>query len=75
MMILARWIKHAFDVMVPHDADPGEHRRPAMFCNQQQRFHRGLPWLGIVFCFDVARSVAERDERFSARSSIGSKNR
>jgi hypothetical protein len=40
-----------FDVTIqrPHDADPGEHRRAAALGNQQQRFHRGLPFFGIVF--------------------------
>ncbi len=54
-----------------HDADPGEHRRAVMFCNQQQRLHRGLPFFGIVFCLgqfsDVMCGVAARDQRFPAR--------
>jgi hypothetical protein len=33
----------------PHDSDPGEHRRTAKFCDQEQRFHRGLPWRCVVF--------------------------
>jgi hypothetical protein len=51
MRIFARWIKPALDVTVqcPQDADARHHGRPAMFCNQQQRLHRGLPWLGVVF--------------------------
>jgi len=32
-----------------HHADPGEHRRAVMFCNQQKRPHRGLLFFGIVF--------------------------
>jgi hypothetical protein len=45
-----------------HHADPGEHRRPVMFCDQQQRLHRGLPFGGVVFCLwqfsDVFRGIA-----------------
>jgi hypothetical protein len=54
-----------------HHADPGEHRWPVMFCNQQQRLHRSLPFFGVVFCIgqfgDVERCVAERGEPFPAR--------
>jgi hypothetical protein len=28
---------------------PGEHRRSAALSDQQKRFHRGLPFFGIVF--------------------------
>ena len=35
-------------VQCPHDADPGEHRRATKLHNQQQGFHRGLPFRGIV---------------------------
>jgi hypothetical protein len=51
MMILARWIKlpNVTPVQCPHHADPREHRWPVMFGDQQQRFHRRLPFLGIVF--------------------------
>ena len=53
-----------------HHADPGEHRRAVMCCNQQQRLHRGLPFFGIVFCLrqfrDVLRGVTECDQRFPA---------
>jgi hypothetical protein len=38
-----------------------------LFRDQQQRFHRGLPFVGIVFRFwqfgDVLRGVSERDQR------------
>jgi len=33
------------------------HRRSALFCDQQQRFHRGLPFVGIVFRFRQFRNV------------------
>ena len=33
----------------PHDADSREHRRAAKFCDQEQCFHGGLPWRGVVF--------------------------
>jgi hypothetical protein len=32
-----------------HHADPGEHRPAVLFCDQQKRPHRGLPFFGIVF--------------------------
>jgi hypothetical protein len=73
MLFRARRIKHPLDVTVQgsHDADPREHRRAAMFCNQQKRLHRGLPFFGIVFSLgqlgDVVASVLQRDELASAR--------
>jgi hypothetical protein len=33
----------------PHHSDPSKHRRTVMLGNQQQRFHRGLPFFGVVF--------------------------
>jgi hypothetical protein len=49
-----------------HHADPREHRRPVKLYNQQQRFHRCLPFVGVVFCLgqlgDVVASVLQRDE-------------
>jgi hypothetical protein len=52
MMGLAVQIELTNNVPVqrPHDADPGQHRRPVMFGNQQWRVHRGLPSVGVVFC-------------------------
>jgi hypothetical protein len=48
-----------------HDADPGEHRGPAALGDQQQRLHRGLPFVSVVFGLgqfrDVERGVAQRD--------------
>jgi hypothetical protein len=49
-----------------------KHRRSALFRDQQQRFHRGLPFVGIVFRFrqfgDVLGGIAQRDQRLlSAR--------
>ena len=51
MLVFARRVKHALDVPVDrfHDADAREQRWPVLFCDQQQRFHRGLPFVGIVF--------------------------
>ncbi|HTE96364.1 MAG TPA: hypothetical protein VK678_23090 [Bradyrhizobium sp.] len=45
---------------------------PPLFCDQQQRFHRGLPFVGIVFRFrqfgDVLGGIAQRAQRLlSAR--------
>jgi hypothetical protein len=56
MMVVVILIKNPDDVTVqgPHDADAREHRRPVMFCNEQKRFHRGLPFHGIVFCLGAA---------------------
>jgi len=58
-------------VQGPHDADACKHRWPAMFYDQQQRLHRGLPFFGIVFRLgqfcDVERGVAKRDQRLPAR--------
>jgi hypothetical protein len=34
-----------------HDADPSQHRWTAVFRDQDQRFHRCLPWRGCVICF------------------------
>jgi hypothetical protein len=42
-----------------------------MFCDQQQRLHCGLPFLGIVFGLgqprDEQRGIAERDKPATAR--------
>jgi hypothetical protein len=42
---------HAVPVQRPHDADPSQHRWTAVFRDQDQRFHRWLPWRGCVICF------------------------
>ena len=61
-------VEHALDVAVqrPHDTDARKHRRPVLFCDRQQRFHRGLPFVGIVFRFrqlrNVLGSIAERTQ-------------
>jgi hypothetical protein len=49
MMILVRWIEHPFDVAIgrPHHADARKHGRAVMFCNQQQRVYRGLPFFDL----------------------------
>jgi hypothetical protein len=57
-----------FDVTIErsHHPYPGEHRRSAALSDQQKRFHRGLPFFGIVFGLrelsDVERGVAEGGE-------------
>jgi hypothetical protein len=50
MRLFPRAIKHPFNVPVqrPHDADPRKHRWSAMFGNQKQHLHSGLPFFGIV---------------------------
>jgi hypothetical protein len=71
MSILPRQVELSFDMTIerPHHAYPGKHRRSAALGNQQQRFHRGLPFRGIVFGLwqlgDVERGVAEGDERLA----------
>jgi hypothetical protein len=59
MLVLSRRVEHAFDVTIQrsHDADAREHCWPVMFCNQQKRRHRGLPFLGIVFRLGQFRDV------------------
>jgi hypothetical protein len=49
MLVLSR-VEHVLDVSVQgsHYADPREHCRAVMFCDQQQHLHRGLPWFGVV---------------------------
>jgi hypothetical protein len=64
MLVLARRIEHAFDVTVQcsHDANSRKHRWPVMFCNEEERRHRGLPCFGIVLYLgqfsDEERGVA-----------------
>jgi hypothetical protein len=72
MHILPVPVELPFDVTIqcPHHSYPGEHRWPAALSDQQQqRFHRGLPFLGIVFGLrehgDVGCGVAESDERLA----------
>jgi len=70
--IVAVRIKHALEVPVQccHDADPRELRWPVIFYNQQQRFHRCLPFFGIVLCLgqfgDVGTGVLQRGELATA---------
>ena len=51
MSVLPRRVELSFDMTIqrPHHAYPGEHRRAVALGNQQKRFHRGLPFCGIVF--------------------------
>ena len=68
MLFLSGRIKLPLDVTIqrPHHAYPGKHHRATALGNQQKRFHRGLPFFGIVFGLgefgDVGCGVAERDE-------------
>jgi hypothetical protein len=50
MMVFAIGIKHTLDVTVqsPHDADPRKHRWAARRRDQDQGFHRSLPFRGLV---------------------------
>jgi hypothetical protein len=49
MRMFARQIKHAFDVTIErrHDVDALKHGRSVMFCNQQQRVYRDLPFFDL----------------------------
>jgi hypothetical protein len=53
MRLLPVGVERPLDVPVerPHDADPGEHHRAAKFRDQEQRFHCGLPFWGVVLAF------------------------
>jgi len=80
MLVLPRRVEHAFDVTIqcPHDTDAGEHRRPAVFRDQQQRLHRGLPF-GVscsAFGSSVMYSAASRKviSFLPLGNTIGSKN-
>jgi len=62
-----------------HDTDAREHRWSVKFRDQQQRFHRGLPLIGIVFCLGQFRDVLGgirnvRSGCFRPGNMIGSKN-
>jgi hypothetical protein len=59
MMLFASWIKHPFDVAVQclHDANPREHRRPVGLPDQDQGFHRCLPFLGFMLGLRKLRDV------------------
>ena len=74
-------IEHALDVPIErlHDADAREQRWPVKFCDQQQRFRRGLPFVGIVSGLgqfgDVLGGIAQRAQRLlSARQCDRIKN-
>jgi hypothetical protein len=68
MLFFTRRIEHAFDVSVqcPHEADARKHRRAAQRHDQDQRFHRGLPFLALVNGLrklrDVIAGIFKRDE-------------
>jgi hypothetical protein len=79
MLVLPRRVEHAFDVTIqcPHDTDAGEHR-PAIFRDQQQRLHGGLPFGGVVFCLwqfsDVSVASRKVISFLPLGNTIGSKN-
>jgi hypothetical protein len=60
-----------------HHPDPRERHWPVIFSYQQQRFHRGLPFLGVVLCVRHLGNVFCRISTygFQAGNMIGSKNR
>jgi hypothetical protein len=55
MLVLARGIEHPLDMAIQgsHDPDARQHRRAVMFRNEEKRFHRGLPFFGIVFLSSI----------------------
>ena len=73
MVAFALWIKSPFDVTVqrPHDADPGQDRRAAVLCNEDQRLHGGLPFrrgvLGVRQLRDVAGGISQGEELAAIR--------
>src|ERR1700686_1915332 len=58
MRLFARRVEPPLDVTVQrsNDADAREHRWTVMFCNQQKRPHRGLPF-GTMFCLGPITSA------------------
>jgi ATP-dependent exoDNAse (exonuclease V) beta subunit len=58
MRLFARRVEHPLDgtVQRSNDADAREHRWTVMFCNQQKRPHRGLPF-GTMFCLGPITSA------------------
>jgi hypothetical protein len=62
MRVLHRWVEHPLDMPVQgsHEAYAREQFRPVVFSNEQQRSHRGLPFVGIVFGFRERGSDARR---------------
>jgi hypothetical protein len=68
MLVLAGRIEPPLDVAIecPHHADPRHHRRAVLFCDQDQAFHRCLPFRRFMLCFwqlgDVGPGVLQGDE-------------
>jgi hypothetical protein len=60
MRLFARRVEHPLDVTVQRSnyADAREHRWTVMFCNQQKRPHRGLPF-GTMFCLGPITSAVD----------------
>jgi hypothetical protein len=81
MLVFARRVKHALDVPVDrsHDTDAREQRWPVLFCDQQQRFHRGRHSSASCSAFDslVMYVAASRSVTIGFRpgTAIGSTNR
>jgi hypothetical protein len=74
--VLVPFLPHADGTLASFH--PREHRRPVMLGNQQQRLHRGLPFVGIVIGLRqpgvVLPGVLQLDELATARQGIGSSN-
>jgi hypothetical protein len=79
-MSFALGIKDPFDVTVqrPHDADPGQHRWPAVFGYEDQRLHGGLPFrrgvLGFRQLRGVVSGIPQGEKPTPLGSGIGSSN-
>jgi hypothetical protein len=73
MRVFPRRVEHPLDTTVQrfHDADASEHRRPALFGDEQQRIHCCLLFVGVMLCLgqfgDELRRVAERDQGIPTR--------
>jgi hypothetical protein len=74
MRVFPIWITHPFDASVqrPDHANSRKHCWPVMFGNQYQRFHRGLPFVGVVLCLpqlgDVQRRIAQGESAGRSRA-------
>lgn len=71
MSVFARGTKHVA-VQRPHDADASHHRRAVLFGDQDQEFHRCLPFGGGVLgrrklgeVSNMIRSRVQRGQRAS----------
>jgi hypothetical protein len=71
MLFLTISSKNPLNMPVQHShyANPREHRWPVLLSDQEQRLHRSLPFIGLVFCLgqlgDVVCGVAQGHQRLA----------